>query len=134
MVTIYGLNEKVGNISFYDSSGQQEYTFNKPYSEHTAEIIDEEVKKLIETSYIRTKSLLMEHKDKLHQLANRLLEREVIFKEDLEQIFGKRKWEDKSEMAHLGPSANGEAVGETIPTIVLPPASENQATGTVSEH
>ena len=125
MVTIYGLNEKVGNVSFYDSSGQQEYTFNKPYSEHTAEIIDSEVKLLIDSAYARTKALLSEHKEQLHQLATRLLEREVLFKEDLEQIFGKRKWEDKSEMAHFAHSANGSGVNETIPNIVLPQTGEN---------
>ena len=127
MVTIYGLNDKIGNISFYDSSGQQEYTFGKPYSEHTAEVIDKEVKLLVENAYKRTKDLLVDHKAELHLLASRLLEREVIFKEDLEQIFGKRKWEDKSEMAHFGPTANGTTITDTIPTIVLPPAEGNQA-------
>ena len=127
MVTIYGLNDKIGNVSFYDSSGQQEYSFGKPYSEHTAEIIDSEVKKLIDSAYLRTKSLLNGHKDELHLLASRLLEREVIYKEDLEQIFGKRKWEDKSEMAHFSHANNGAGVNETIPTIVLPPAGESPA-------
>jgi ATP-dependent metalloprotease FtsH len=126
MVTIYGLNEKVGNISYYDSTGQQEYTFGKPYSEHTAQIIDEEVKKLIDLAYARTKKLLFEHKDQLDQLAQRLLEREVIFKEDLEQIFGKRQWEDKSEMAHLI-QPNGTPVNDTIPSIVIPPTGDQPA-------
>ena len=125
MVTIYGLNDKIGNISFYDSSGQQEYTFGKPYSEHTAMLIDGEVKKLIDQAYERTKNLLLEHKDELHILAGRLLEKEVLFKEDLETIFGKRKWADKSEMAHFIGS-NGPS-NETIPTIVIPPSSENQS-------
>lgn len=125
MVSIYGLNDKIGNISFYDSTGQQEYTFGKPYSEHTAEVIDAEVKKLIDAAYERTKKLLVDNKEQLHALATRLLEKEVIFKEDLEQIFGKRKWEDKSELAHM----NGQkTAGETIPTIVLPPAGENKTT------
>ena len=124
MVTIYGLNDKIGNVSFYDSTGQQEYNFNKPYSEQTAETIDQEVKKLIESAYLRTKQLLNEHKEQLHQLASRLLEREVIFKEDLEQIFGKRKWEDKSELAHLTHS-NGTGVNDTIPSIILPPAGDS---------
>ena len=127
MVTIYGLNDKIGNVSFYDSSGQQEYTFGKPYSEHTAEIIDNEVKKLIDNAYSRTKSLLNGHKEELHLLASRLLEREVIYKEDLEQIFGKRKWEDKSEMAHFSHANNGAGVNETIPTIVIPPVGESSA-------
>ena len=93
MVTIYGLNDKIGNISFYDSSGQAEYQFNKPYSNKTAEIIDEEVKKLIDKAYERTKKILLENKDKLDLLAVKLLEREVIFREDLEEIFGKRPFE-----------------------------------------
>lgn len=122
MVSIYGLNEKIGNISFYDSSGQQEYSFGKPYSEHTAELIDNEVKKLIDSAYDRTKKILNDHKDKLHTLASRLLEKEVIFKEDLENIFGKRQWEDKSELAHMNGKANA---GETLPDIILPPPGES---------
>ena len=106
MVTIFGLNERIGNISFYDSSGQQEYNFNKPYSEKTAEAIDEEVKKMVDIAYKRTKELLSSHKEQLNAVAMRLLEREVIFKEDLEQIFGKRKW-DEEVIPPKTPSANG---------------------------
>jgi cell division protease FtsH len=90
MVTIYGLNEKVGNITYYDSSGQQEYSMTKPYSEQTAVIIDEEISKIIEEQYQRAIKILSENKDKLTQLADILLEKEVIFKDDLEKIFGKR--------------------------------------------
>ncbi|MGA0941962.1 MAG: ATP-dependent zinc metalloprotease FtsH [Flavobacteriaceae bacterium] len=93
MVTIYGLNEKLGNITFYDSSGQNEYGFTKPYSEVTAKLIDDEISKMIEEQYQRAISILKEHKDKLTTLANRLLEKEVIFKDDLEHIFGKRPYE-----------------------------------------
>jgi cell division protease FtsH len=93
IVSIYGLNERIGNISFYDSTGQQEYAFGKPYSEHTAEIIDEEVKKLVDMAYARTKKILTENKDKLEKLAVKLLEQEVIFREDLEEIFGKRPFD-----------------------------------------
>jgi cell division protease FtsH len=93
MITIYGLNDKIGNISFYDSSGQSEFSFNKPYSEKTAETIDEEVKKLIDRAYDHTRDLLQKNKDKLTKLANKLLEKEVIFKEDLEEIFGRRPFE-----------------------------------------
>ncbi len=89
-VVYYGLNEKIGNVSYYDSSGQSEYSFNKPYSENTAKIIDEEVKKMIDIAYARTKTILLANKEKLTQLAEKLLEQEVIFKEDLENIFGKR--------------------------------------------
>jgi cell division protease FtsH len=89
-IVYYGLNDKIGNVSYYDSSGQSEYSFNKPYSENTAKIIDEEVKKMIDIAYARTKTILLANKEKLTQLAEKLLEQEVIFKEDLEAIFGKR--------------------------------------------
>ncbi|WP_431191679.1 ATP-dependent zinc metalloprotease FtsH [Nonlabens ulvanivorans] len=90
MVTIYGLNDKVGNITYYDSSGQQEYSMTKPYSEQTAVVIDEEISKIIEEQYQRAIKILDENKDKLTELAEILLEKEVIFKDDLEKIFGKR--------------------------------------------
>ena len=93
MVTIYGLNDKVGNISYYDSSGQSEYSFGKPYSEQTAKVIDEEISKLIETQYQRAVNILTENRDKLDALAQKLLDKEVIFREDLEEIFGKRAWD-----------------------------------------
>jgi AFG3 family protein len=127
MVSIFGLNEKIGNISFYDSTGGQEFNFSKPYSEKTAEIIDEEVKKLIDKAYVRTKELLDQHKEQLHRLAKRLLEKEVIFKEDLEEIFGKRKWGDTPpEPQTLGSngSLNGsEKKGEIAPEPRPVPAS-----------
>ena len=91
MVSYFGMSKKVGNISFYDSSGQYEYAFHKPYSEQTAQVIDNEVKDIVDQQYERAKKLLTEHKEKHAQLAELLLEREVIFSEDLEQIFGKRK-------------------------------------------
>lgn len=90
MVTIYGLNEKIGNLTYYDSSGQSEYGFSKPYSEKTAEMIDKEISNIIEEQYDRAVALLQKHKDKLTELANELLEKEVIFKESLERIFGAR--------------------------------------------
>ncbi len=93
MVTIYGLNEKLGNITYYDSSGQSEYSFSKPYSEETATIIDKEISALIESQYQRAIQILEENRDKLNQLADILIEKEVIFKDDLETIFGKRPWD-----------------------------------------
>ncbi|WP_350287808.1 ATP-dependent zinc metalloprotease FtsH [uncultured Croceitalea sp.] len=93
MVTIYGLNEELGNITYYDSSGQNEYGFSKPYSEETAQRIDEEISKIIEKQYQRAIALLEKNKDKLTELADRLLDKEVIFKDDLEKIFGKRPFE-----------------------------------------
>ncbi len=93
MVTIYGLNEEIGNLTYYDSSGQNEYGFTKPYSEETARVIDEEISKLIEEQYKRAIEVLKKNKDKLTELAERLLEKEVIFKEDLAKIFGERPFE-----------------------------------------
>jgi len=91
MVSYFGMSEKVGNISFYDSSGQSDYGFTKPYSEKTAELIDQEVKEIIEESYLRAQEVLKNNMKGLTELAELLLEKEVIFSEDLERIFGKRK-------------------------------------------
>ncbi len=93
MVTIYGLNDEIGNLTYYDSSGQNEYGFSKPYSEETARKIDQEISKIIEEQYKRAVDLLDKNKDKLIALAERLLEKEVIFKDDLEKIFGKRSFD-----------------------------------------
>ena len=98
MVTIYGLNEKLGNLTFYDSSGQSEYNFTKPYSEKTSELIDKEISNLIETQYQRAIDLLEANKDKLSQLADILLEKEVIFKDDLQKIFGNRPFAEKEQI------------------------------------
>ena len=97
MVSIYGLNETLGNITYYDSSGQTDYNFSKPYSEQTAQVIDKEISKIIEKQYSRAISLLKKSKDKLKQLADRLLEKEVIFKDDLENILGKRPYKTNNE-------------------------------------
>lgn len=93
MVTVYGLNEKIGNVTYYDSSGQSEYNFSKPYSEDTAKVIDKEISDLIESQYQRAIQILEENKDKLNQLADILIDKEVIFKDDLENIFGKRPFD-----------------------------------------
>ena len=95
IVTVYGLNEKIGNITYYDSSGQSEYNFTKPYSERTAESIDEEISIIIETQYQRAIQILEEHREELTALADELLEKEVIFKESLERIFGIPAYEAK---------------------------------------
>jgi cell division protease FtsH len=91
MVSFFGMSEKVGNISFYDSSGQSDFGFTKPYSEKTAELIDQEVNLIIVESYVRAKEVLKNNMKGLTELAELLLEKEVIFSEDLERIFGKRK-------------------------------------------
>lgn len=93
MITIYGMNDKIGNISYYDP--QNEYGFTKPYSEETAKIIDQEVRKLIDEMYVRTKKILMEKRDQLEALAQELLKKEVLFQVDLERLIGKRQWEIK---------------------------------------
>ncbi|HCM35146.1 MULTISPECIES: ATP-dependent zinc metalloprotease FtsH [Chryseobacterium] len=111
MVTIYGLSPNIGNISYYDSSGQSEYNFGKPYSEETATKIDVEIKAIIENQYERAVRILTENKDKLDALANKLLEKEVIFREDLEEIFGKRAWD---------PELTEKPVTNTIPEKVDP--------------
>ena len=97
MVTIYGLNDKIGNVTYYDSTGQSEYNFSKPYSEETAKVIDMEISTLIESQYQRAIAILEENKDKLNQLADILIEKEVIFKDDLEAIFGKRTFDKNLE-------------------------------------
>ena len=90
LIVVYGLNDKIGNVSYYDSSGNSEYSFGKPYSEKTAETIDFEVRALVEEAYTEAKRILTEHKEALTKLANKLLEKEVIFKEDLVEVFGPR--------------------------------------------
>ena len=105
MVAFYGLNKKIGNISYYDSSGQNEYSFSKPFSEETARVIDDEIHKMVEESYNKAKELLTQNRDKLNQLAEILLLKEVIFREDLEKIFGKRPFPDHD---HVMINSNGE--------------------------
>ncbi len=108
MVVYFGLNDKIGNISYYDSSGQQEYSFHKPFSEKTAEIIDTEIKALVEKAYDRAVSLLEENREKLEKLAGRLLEKEVIFSEDLEEVFGKRIWDEEKRLGENGNDGENE--------------------------
>ena len=92
MVAYYGLDDEIGNISYYDSTGQQDFSITKPFSEKTAETIDKQISQLVERAYQEAVSILTEHRDGLAQLANKLIEKEVIFGEDLETIFGKRPW------------------------------------------
>jgi cell division protease FtsH len=113
MVSVYGLNERIGNITYYDSSGQNEYQFDKPYSERTAEVIDEEISKLIEGQYERAKELLRANRDKLETLAKELLTKEVIFRDNLVAIFGERPWMSREERLAAHSEAKPEAVIET---------------------
>ena len=107
MVTIYGMNDKIGNISFFDSK-QSEYNFNKPYSEATAERIDQEVKKIVDTAYDRTKQLLILHREHLEIIAKELLEKEILFQSDLERLIGKRPFSHQTTYEKFT-SANGAA-------------------------
>ncbi|BAO74733.1 ATP-dependent zinc metalloprotease FtsH [Winogradskyella sp. PG-2] len=101
MVTVYGLSDKVGNLTYYDSSGQSANGFTKPYSEQTAELIDKEISEIIEKQYDRALKLLEKHKDKLTELAEVLLDKEVIFKDNLEKIFGKRPFEKPETISEI---------------------------------
>ena len=111
MVSVYGLNERVGNRSYYDSRGENSFT--KPYSEETARIIDEEVSAVIERAYDRAKEILSSHRDKLEALADSLLENEVIFREDVERILGARPFGTDKQLA--APSPEAEEAPEVAP-------------------
>ncbi|MFD1257216.1 ATP-dependent zinc metalloprotease FtsH [Mucilaginibacter terrae] len=119
MVKIYGMNSKVGNVSFYDPQG--EYQFNKPYSDTTAELIDEEVRKLIESVYERTKVLLIEKRAGLELLATKLLEKEVLFQQDLVELLGERPFDNRTTYdkfvngeAALNPEVDNNAIPESV--------------------
>lgn len=126
-ILVYGLNEKIGNVSYYDSTGQNEYSLSKPYSEDTAKIIDAEISKIIEEAYTKAKELLVEHKDKLTLLADQLLEKEVIFKEDLEKIFGKRPFDTEEQSTDDKSKTKEAAAEETKAEIITEPTAESIA-------
>lgn len=117
MVSIFGMSEKIGNLSYYDSTGQSDFSFTKPYSEKTAELIDAEVKDLVESSYSRAKELLKSYQDQHREVAELLLESEVIFSDDLERILGKRPWKEEEET---------ESQDEKENTAETPGEEENQ--------
>jgi len=111
LVAYYGMSPKVGNVSYYDSTGQGDFNFTKPFSERTNEEIDSEVKRMVEEAYERAKQIILDSRDKLDQLASLLYEREVIFREDVENIYGKRPWEE--EKHEETPAAEEPAVEAT---------------------
>uniref|UniRef100_UPI0040485CDC ATP-dependent zinc metalloprotease FtsH n=3 Tax=Roseivirga sp. TaxID=1964215 RepID=UPI0040485CDC len=114
IVTVYGMNDKIGHISYYDSK-QSEYNFNKPYSDATAKIIDEEVKKIIDEAYQRAIKLLTEKKDKLEIIAQKLLEKEIIFQSDLEGLIGKRPFEKQTTYAaYTSPNVKNDEIIEDV--------------------
>ena len=112
MVTVYGLNEELGNITYYDSTGQSDYNFSKPYSEDTAQKIDKEISKLIEGQYERAIKLVKDNEDKLTILAERLLEKEVLFKDDLLNILGERPFDKKDEEVEVEKEKKDESATE----------------------
>ncbi|MBQ9100775.1 MAG: ATP-dependent zinc metalloprotease FtsH [Paludibacteraceae bacterium] len=123
MIVYYGFSDKLKNLSYYDSSGRSDYAFSKPYSEETSKLIDEEVKVLINEQYERAKSILSENMDGLRQLASILIEKEVIFAEDVERIFGKRPWISRAEELN----AESEQVKENSESSVSSENQENKA-------
>jgi AFG3 family protein len=112
MVTVYGMNKEIGNISFYDSK-QSDYSFNKPYSEATAEKIDKEVKKIIDNAFERTKSLLTDHREHLEIIAKELLEKEILFQSDLERLIGKRPFAHQTTYEKFTNGTNTEVKEES---------------------
>ena len=94
MVVYYGMSPEIGNISFYDSSGQSDWNFTKPFSEKTAELIDKEVRRIVESAYAKAKELILSHREQLDELAGKLYDKEVLFREDLERIYGPRPWDE----------------------------------------
>lgn len=131
MVVYFGLNKEIGNVSYYDSTGQQEYSFSKPYSESTAQLIDVEIKKIVEQAYQRAKNILTENREKLEELANILLKKEVIFREDLEAIFGVRQFDEPLEFN--GQNDKPEIVDKPvlIAKTETAPDADNPAEGSV---
>jgi cell division protease FtsH len=134
MVAYFGMSDAVGNVSFYDSSGQSEYGFTKPYSEKTAELIDHEAKKIVEVSYSKAKEVISANIAGLTKLAEQLLEKEVIFSEDLERIFGKRKGdisrsmtEESAKPVEPAKSMTEEAAKVAEPAKAIEPAKAEES-------
>jgi cell division protease FtsH len=130
MVTIYGMNEKVGHVSFHDPQG--EYGYQRPYSEKTAELIDQEVRALIQKAYDVTKNLLTEKRAEVEKVAKALLEKEILFKADLEVLIGPRPYDPIEEAVVIEtPSEETPLVVPADETIALPESSDNQESTTV---
>ncbi|ARK13275.1 ATP-dependent zinc metalloprotease FtsH [Fibrivirga algicola] len=127
MVTMYGMNDKIGNVSFYDSK-QSEYSFNKPYSEETARQIDEEVRKIIEGAYERTKTMLTDHREALEIIAQELLKKEILYQDDLVRLIGKRPFERDTVYQAYKKRGIAEEVKEEIGTESIPDAVKPQET------
>ena len=119
LVVYYGMSPEIGNISYYDSTGQSDFNFTKPFSEKTAEKIDAEVKRIVEEAYSRARTLLTEHRGQLDELAGQLFEKEVLFREDLERIYGPRPWEEEQKQIEE------QKQTEDTPTTEIPETAED---------
>ena len=109
MVAYYGMNPEVGTLSYYDSTGESEYSFGKPYSEKTSEMIDVEVRRMVADCYAEAKRILMENREQLDKLAGLLIENEVMFREDVERIFGPRPFDEVPETEVLKDNPDNHA-------------------------
>ncbi len=127
MVSVYGMNDKVGNISFYD--GQSEGSFTKPYSEETGRIIDEEVRKLVDSTYIKVKELLSVKMEAVKIIAEQLLKKEVLFKDDLETLIGKRPYETEETFFEDIPPVTNTPLGDVIPKSDAPTVQQGPEEG-----
>jgi cell division protease FtsH len=123
MVTVYGMNDKVGNISFYDPA--QDNSFTKPFSEETGKMIDEEVREMIDVAYKRTLALLTDKKEQVEKLAKALLEKEVLHKSDVEELIGHRPFEEKKETPEVVPATTDDVVENANATITAADAADN---------
>ena len=112
MVAYFGMNKEVGTLSYYDSTGEQEYTFGKPYSEKTSELIDEEVRKMVDAAYDEAKEILRSNREKLDQLAHLLMDKEVMFREDVEAVFGPRPFAEDVTVTNAMSSEVSSVVNE----------------------
>jgi len=134
MVAFFGMSKEISNISFYDSSGANEYGFTKPYSEKTAELIDSEAKKIVQEQYERAKKILIDHREEHNELASLLIEKEVIFIEDLERVFGKRPWTSRADELLLdSEESEKKAKTEEETTNLENPELENIETESTAE-
>ncbi len=136
LVVYYGMSPEVGNISYYDSTGQNNYGFTKPFSEKTAEKIDAEVRRIVEEAYSTAKRLINEHREQLDELAGQLFEKEVLFREDLERIYGKRPWEEEPkqiESSEPSETAEETELSEIAEKNEQPEQSENTENSDNSE-
>jgi cell division protease FtsH len=131
LVVYYGMSPEIGNISYYDSTGQSDFNFTKPFSEKTAEKIDAEVKRIVEEAYSRAKNLITEHRGQLDELAGQLFEKEVLFREDLERIYGPRPWEEEQKQIEEQKQTEDTAtteISETAEDSELPESSDDTQT------